>query len=344
MLETSTPPPRTRRTLWRVSLWGGLLLGACLLFVTLAVSLALGAADITVASVYNALVHFDGSFDHLIIRTVRLPRILAGALVGAALAVAGAIMQGVTRNPLSDPGILGIEAGAAFAVVLGVLLLGSPPLSTYALLASVGAVGAALFVYLLGGLGRGGATPLKLTLAGAVLTAFISSFTSAILILNQDTLEQVRFWTAGSLAGRDLALVGQTAPYMITGLFGAMLLGWPITLLSLGDEVAVGLGLRTGWLKILCAAVVVLLAGGAVALAGPVGFVGLVVPHIVRMLIGTDYRWILPYSALGGAMLVTLADIGARLVIRPLELPVGVVMALLGAPFFIYLARFKVKR
>lgn len=344
MLETSTPPPRTRRTRWRVSLWGGLVLGLGLLLLTLAFSLALGAADITVASVYNALFNFDGSFDHLIIRTVRLPRILAGAIVGASLAVAGAIMQGITRNPLSDPGILGIEAGAAFAVVLGVTLLGSPPLSTYALLASAGALGAALFVYVLGGIGRGGATPLKLTLAGAVLTAFIGSFTSAILILNQDTLEQVRFWTAGSLSGRDIALLAQTAPYMLVGLFGALLLGWQITMLSLGDEIAVGLGLRTGWIKVVCAAVVVLLAGGAVALAGPIGFVGLVVPHIVRMIVGTDYRWILPYSALGGAMLVTIADIGARLIIRPLELPVGVVMALIGAPFFIYLARFKVRR
>ncbi len=344
MSMTSTPPSRTRRTIWRASLWSGLVLGLGLLLLMLVVSLGLGAADITVGSVYNALVHFDGSFDHLIIRTVRLPRVLAGALVGAALAVAGAIMQGVTRNPLSDPGILGIEAGAAFAVVLGVLILGSPPLATYALLASAGAVGASLFVYLLGGIGRGGATPLKLTLAGAVLTAFIGSFTSAILILNQDTLDQVRFWTAGSLAGRDLALVGQTAPYMIVGLVAALFLGWPITMLSLGDEVAVGLGLRTGWIKIVCAAVVVLLAGGAVALAGPIGFVGLVVPHIVRMIVGTDYRWILPYSALVGGVLVTLADIGARLLIRPLELPVGVVMALVGAPFFIYLARFKVRR
>lgn len=253
-------------------------------------------------------------------------------------------MQGLTRNPLASPGILGINAGASFAVVLAVLLLGSPPLSSYALFAFIGAAVAAVFVYALGSVGRGGATPLKLTLAGAVFAAFVSSFTTAILIMDQNTLDQVRFWTAGSLAGREMPLLVQTAPYIFVGLLGALLLGRQITTLSLGDDVAAGLGQNTGWLKLLAAATVVLLAGGAVALAGPIGFVGLVVPHVVRFLVGVDYRWILPYAALVGAILVTLADIGARLVIRPQELPVGVMMALLGAPFFIYLARTKVRR
>ena len=315
-----------------------------LLLVTLGVSITLGAADISVEKVYAALIRFDGSFDHLIIRTVRLPRVLAGVVVGAALAVAGAIMQGLTRNPLASPGILGINAGASFAVVLGVLVLGNPPLASYALFAFIGAAVAAAFVYILGSLGRGGATPLKLTLAGAVLTAFVGSFTTAILIMDKGTLEQVRFWTAGSLAGRDMTLLLNTLPYITIGLVGALLLGRQITTLSLGDDIATGLGQNTLWLKLSAALMVVLLAGGAVALAGPIGFVGLIIPHVVRFFVGVDYRWILPYSAVAGGLLVTLADIGARLIIAPQELPVGIMLALLGAPFFIYLARYKVRR
>lgn len=328
----------------RISKFAGLCFALALLIISLFVSITLGAAKISVSTVMAALVDFDGSFNHLIIRTVRLPRVLAGATVGAALAVAGAIMQGLTRNPLASPGILGINAGASFAVVLAVLLLGSPPLSTYALFAFIGATVAAIFVYGLGSIGRGGATPLKLTLAGAVFTAFISSFTTAILIIDQNTLDQVRFWTAGSLAGREMDLFLQTLPYIVVGLIGALLLGRQITTLSLGEDIAVSLGQNTTRVKLLSALMVVLLAGGAVALAGPVGFVGLVIPHIVRMMVGVDYRWILPYSALLGGILVTLADIGARIIIRPQELPVGVMMALLGAPFFIYLARTKVRR
>ncbi len=342
MAYPSTSPSHTKTL--RISKWLGLPLGLGLLLVCLALSITLGAADISVRTVYAALFQFDESFDHLIIRTVRLPRVLAGAIVGAALAVAGAIMQGLTRNPLASPSILGVNAGASFAVVLAVLILGSPPLSTYALFAFIGAAGAAAFVYTLGSAGRGGATPLKLTLAGAVFTAFISSFTTAILIMDQNTLDQVRFWTAGSLAGREMPLLLRTSPYIFVGLVGALLLGRQITTLSLGDDVATGLGQKTGWLKILAAVMVVLLAGGAVALAGPIGFVGLVVPHVTRFLVGVDYRWILPYSALLGAVLITLADIGARVIIQPQELPVGVMMALVGAPFFIYLARYKVRR
>lgn len=343
MVPSSTSPPKPKVSV-RLPKWLGLPLGFALLLACLALSITLGAADISVRTVAASLFAFDGSFDQLIIRTVRLPRVLSGVLVGAALAVAGAMMQGLTRNPLASPGILGINAGASFAVVLGVLLLGSPPLATYALFAFVGAAAAAVFVYVLGSVGRGGATPLKLTLAGAVFTAFVSSFTTAILIMDQNTLDQVRFWTAGSLAGREMSLLLATAPYMLVGLVGALLLGRQITTLSLGDDVATGLGQNTGWLKLLSAVVVVLLAGGAVALAGPIGFVGLVVPHVARFLVGVDYRWILPYSALLGGVLVTLADIGARVLIRPQELPVGVMMALLGAPFFIYLARTKVRR
>lgn len=329
----------------RYLLLPGLFIGVLLLVAALLWSITLGAADITPQVVYDALFHYDDTvFDHLIIQTVRLPRVLAGMIVGAALAVAGAIMQGLTRNPLADSGILGINSGASFAVVMAVFLLGDPPLSVYALFGFIGAGVAAALVYFLGSIGRGGMTPLKLTLAGVILTSFISSFTTAILISDQETLDKIRFWTAGSLAGRDMALLTQTAPYVIVGLVGALFISRQITTISLGDDVAKGLGQNTLRVKAIAAVIVVLLAGGAVALAGPIGFVGLVVPHIVRFIVGVDYRWVVPYSALVGALLVTVADVGARVVIRPQELPVGVVMAVIGAPFFIWLARWKVKR
>ncbi|MBC7810228.1 MAG: iron ABC transporter permease [Burkholderiales bacterium] len=329
----------------RLSLLPGLALGAVLLVLCLLWSITLGAADITPQVVYEALFDYDDTnFDHLVIQTARLPRVLAGALVGAALAVSGAVMQGLTRNPLADSVILGIDSGAAFVVVLLVVVTGNPPLSLYAIFAFIGAGIAAVLVYSLGSMGRGGATPLKLTLAGIILAAFISSFTTALLIHDQETLEKIRFWTVGSLAGREMPLLLETAPYMIVGLFGAVIISSQITTISLGEDVAKGLGQNTGWVKGIAAVIVVLLAGGAVALAGPVGFVGLVVPHIVRFLVGVDYRWVIPYSALLGAILLTAADVGSRVLIRPQELPVGIVMAFIGAPFFIALARWKVKR
>jgi iron complex transport system permease protein len=253
-------------------------------------------------------------------------------------------MQGLTRNPLADSGILGINAGASFAVVLAVYILRNPPLSLYAVFAFMGAAVAAIVVYALGSMGRGGATPLRLTLAGVILTSFISSFTTALLITDQQTLDRIRFWTAGSLAGRDMNLLLQIAPYVLVGLFGAFAISRQITTISLGDDVAKGLGQNTIIVKLIAAVIVVLLAGGAVSLAGPIGFVGLVVPHIARFVAGADYRWIIPYSAVMGAILVTVGDVAARVIIRPQELPVGVMMALLGAPFFIGLARWKVKR
>jgi iron complex transport system permease protein len=346
-MTTATKPisKNTTRILGsRALLLPGLLLCCVLLVLCLVWSITLGAADIAPRTVFDALFTPDGSFQHLIIQTVRLPRVLAGVTVGAALAVAGAIMQGLTRNPLADSGILGINSGAAFAVVLAVFTLGNLPLSSYAWFGFIGAAVAAAIVYTLGSMGRGGATPLKLTLAGVILTAFIGSFTTAILISDQDTLDKIRFWTAGSLAGRDMALLGQTAPYILIGLFGALLISRQITTISLGEDVAKGLGQNTGWVKGVAALMVVLLSGGAVALAGPIGFVGLVIPHVVRFIVGVDYRWVIPYSAVFGALLVTIADVGARVIIRPQELPTGVIMAALGAPFFIWLARWKVKR
>lgn len=329
----------------RPVLLSGLLIGVGLLLVAMLSSIAFGAADIAPGDVWTAIFAFDAtSTEHLIIRTLRVPRAAVAALVGASLAVAGAIMQGLTRNPLGDPGILGINTGAALGVVMAVFFLNIGSLTLYALFAFIGAAITAVAVYGLGSLGRGGPTPLNLTIAGAALTALLSSFTTGVLILNQRTLEEVRFWLAGSVAGRDLTLLLQVSPYLLVGLVLALALGRQITTIALGEDVARGLGQNTLWVKGLSAVAVVLLAGGAGAVAGPIGFVGLVIPHIVRFLVGVDYRWILPYAALAGAIFLILSDVGARLVLRPTELPVGVMTALIGGPFFVYLVRWRVRR
>ncbi len=322
----------------------GLILGGIILLGCFLSNLAFGAADIAFEDVYSAFFKNDGSTEHLIIRTVRLPRSLIATFVGAALAVAGAIMQGITRNPLASPTILGVNAGASLAVVLATFLLSNSGLSLYVWLAFFGAASTAVTVYFLGSMGRGGLTPINLTLAGAALTAFLSSFTTGILIISQQTLDQIRFWLAGSLAGRDIELFWQVLPYFMIGLLLALGLGRQLTMLSLGEEIAKGLGQRTVLVKITAAVSVVLLAGSSVSSAGPIGFIGLVVPHITRALIGVDYRWLLPYAAIFGAILLLLADLGARLLFQPQEIPVGLVMPLIGAPFFIHLVRSQVKR
>ena len=328
----------------RLPLLIGLLLGAIALLLCLIASVAYGAADISLDTVFAALTNFDGSANHLIILTARLPRSLVAILVGAALAVAGAIMQGITRNPLADPAILGIEAGASLAVVATTFLFGSSSVNTYIGFAFMGAGLAAIAVYWLASLGRGGLTPLNLTIVGAVLTALFYSLTTGILIISQRTLDEIRFWLAGSIAGIDFSMLIQVLPYISIGLVMAFALSRQITVLNLGEDVAQGLGQSTVWIKAISGVSVVLLAGSSVAIAGPIGFVGLVVPHIVRFIVGVDYRWILPYAAIVGAILLLLADISSRVLLAPRELPVGVMTAIVGAPFFLYLARSKVKR
>ena len=241
-------PGGTHRS-W-VVLAGGLPLSFGILLLCMLASIAFGAADIQPATVWAAVTAFDPTdTNHLIIQTLRMPRALTAALVGAALATAGAIMQGLTRNPLADPGLLGIEAGAALAVVAAVMFLRISTMSSYALFAFAGAGVTAVVVYALGSMGRGGATPFKLTVAGAAITALLSSFTTAILLFNERTLEEVRFWLVGSVAGRDMTLVMQAAPYVVGGLLLALALARQITTLALGDDVAAGLGQNVALIK-----------------------------------------------------------------------------------------------
>lgn len=322
----------------------GLIAGLAILLICFVYSVRWGAVEIPLAQILTSFTAFDGSDNHLIIQTIRLPRSLIAMLVGSSLAVSGSLMQGLTRNPLADPGILGIESGAALFVVATIYLFGNSSLSVLTIAAMLGAAVTAILVYFLGSLARGGATPLNLTVAGAALTALISAITTAILIVSQQTLEQIRFWLAGSLAGSDVNILLQVLPFAGVGLIVAFALGRQITTISLSEDVAKGLGQQTNWVKINTAISVVLLAGSSVALAGPIGFIGLVVLHMVRFFIPGDYRWILPYTAIVGATLLLVADIAARVLLKPQELPVGVMTAIVGAPFFIYLAKSKVRK
>jgi iron complex transport system permease protein len=307
-----------------------------LVLVTL-LSIAVGSKQIPLSTVFDALRHYnDADTDHVIIRSLRVPRTVIGLLVGAALGLSGALMQGVTRNPLADPGILGVNGGAALFVVAGIYWFGLASLTAYVWLAFAGA---AVAVYLLGSLGREGATPVKLALAGAAMTAMLGSLTTALLIGDVDTFDQFRFWAVGSLAGRGSDIAAQVAPFILVGIGLALISGRVLNALSLGDEVAKSLGQRVGLARLFVAVVVVLLCGAATAAAGPIGFIGLTIPHVARLVTGPDYRWILPYSMLLAPILLLGSDVLGRVVAQPGELQVGIVTAVIGAPFFIALVR-----
>ncbi len=318
----------------------GLVVAVAVLAGLVIVSIAVGSKPIAFGTVLDAFTHYDATVDdQQIVRSLRLPRTEIGLLAGIALGLAGAVMQGAIRNPLADPGILGIEAGAGFMVVLGIYVLGISSLLGYVWFAFAGAAAAAVAVYGIGSLGREGATPIKLCLAGAAIATFLTSLTGAILLLDIQTLDQYRFWAVGSLAGRSAEIAGQVAPFIVAGSLLALLCGPALNALALGDDVARGLGQRVGRARAISALAVVVLCGSATAAAGPIGFVGLVVPHVARMITGPDYRWILPYSMVLAPILLLGADIAGRVVIRPDELQVGIVTAAIGAPFFVWLVR-----
>lgn len=329
-----------RRRRSRVVLAGGLVAAVAGLAVVCLASIFLGTREISPGQVFDTFFHYDrNNTDHLVIVTLRVPRTLAGVLVGAALGLAGAVMQGVARNPLADPGLLGVNAGAALGVVCGISFLGIGTATGYVWFGFAGAAIVSVGVYLVGSLGREGATPVKLALAGAAVTAALQSITTAILLTDVATFDKFRFWTVGSLAGRDLDLVGRIAPFVAVGAVLALCTGRLLNALSLGDDVARGLGQRVALARGLSAAAVVILCGAATAAAGPIAFLGLAVPHLARLITGPDYRWILPYSMVLAPILLLTSDIIGRLVARPGELQVGIVMAILGAPFFIFLVR-----
>ncbi|WP_350280373.1 iron chelate uptake ABC transporter family permease subunit [Kribbella sp. HUAS MG21] len=338
--DLASAPARPRRRTRRTTLVLGLVGCVLLLVLVSLLSIAIGSKQIPLFTVVDALRHYDeANTDHVIVRSLRVPRTVIGLLVGAALGLSGALMQGVTRNPLADPGILGVNGGAALFVVGGIYWLGLSSLTAYVWLAFVGAAAASVAVYLLGSLGREGATPVKLALAGAALTAMLGSLTTALLIGDVDTFDQFRFWSVGSFAGRGADIAEQVAPFILVGIVLSLFCGRILNAMSLGDEVAKSLGQRVGLARVFVAVVVVLLCGAATAAAGPIGFVGLTIPHVARLVTGPDYRWILPYSMLLAPILLLGSDVIGRVIALPGELQVGIVTAVLGAPFFIVLVR-----
>ncbi|MEO0494519.1 MAG: iron ABC transporter permease [Actinomycetota bacterium] len=304
-------------------------------------SLRCGSLEIDNATAWNALFDYDDSIQgQIVVRELRVPRTLLGATAGACLAVAGAITQGVTRNPLGAPSILGVNTGASFAIVTAIFLGGVVSPEGYVWFAFLGAMAAAVLVYAVASVGPGGATPVKLALAGVVVTALLTSWTTSLLLLDQETLDQARFWLAGSIAGRGTEELELLYPLIIIALVAGLLIGRQVNLLSMGEDVAAGLGQRVALVRATSAIIVVVLAGSAVAIAGPVAFIGLAIPHMVRSLVGPDYRWVLLYCMLLGPCLLLGADVVGRVVVRPSELQVGIVTAAIGAPFLIYLVRF----
>ena len=318
----------------------GLVLGLlALLALTALASLAFGAKEIPLPQVWSAVFAPTGTEDDIVIRSLRAPRTLLGVAVGVALGMAGALMQGHTRNPLAEPGLLGVSAGAAFLVVLGIYALGVTSLTGYVWFAFAGAFAASVAVFVLGSASRDGATPVTLALAGVAVTHLLGAFTSALVLADSQTLDQYRFWAVGSLAGRDADVAVQVAPFLLAGVVLALVNSPGLNLLSLGEDVARGLGVNltaTRWTGL---AAITLLTGAAVAACGPIAFVGLVVPHVCRALTGPDHRWLVPASGLAGAVLLLAADVIGRVVVRPGELQVGIVLALVGAPFFVLLVR-----
>jgi iron complex transport system permease protein len=316
-----------------------LLAAVVVLVLVAAVSLAVGARGLPLETVWQALTQFNpGNGDHAVVHA-RIPRTVLGLLAGGALGLAGAAMQGVARNPLADPGIMGVNAGAALAVVTGIYVFGISSLTGYIWFAFIGAAAAAAVVYLVASLGRDGATPVKLALAGAALSAGLYSLMNVILVSSQDTLDRFRFWQVGGIAGRDWSVVLPGVPFLILGAGIVLATGRILNSLALGDDIARGLGQRVGLVRGVTALGIVLLCGGATALAGPIGFVGLVIPHAVRFLTGPDYRWILPFSLVLAPVLLLSADILGRVVLLPGEVPAGIMTALVGAPVFVWLVR-----
>ncbi|WP_427015700.1 FecCD family ABC transporter permease [Pseudarthrobacter sp. P1] len=314
----------------------GTLAALCLVLVA---SLAVGARSVPLAVVFDALASADpANGDHAVVLS-RVVRTAAGLLVGAALGLSGTAMQGVARNPLADPGILGVNAGASLAVVAAISFLGAASVASYIWFSFAGAAVAAVVVYSVASLGREGATPVKLALAGAAVSAGLVSLMSAMLVSSQDSLELFRTWQVGALAAKSWASIGAVLPFMAVGAAILLCTGKLLNTLSLGDDVARSLGQRPGVGRAVSALGIVLLCGSATALAGPIGFIALVVPHLLRALVGPDYRWLLPLSLLAAPTVLLGADVVGRVVLLPAEIPAGILAAILGAPVFIAVVR-----
>ncbi|MGI5370939.1 FecCD family ABC transporter permease [Streptomyces iakyrus] len=329
--ETAPAPP-TRRV---VRAFGLLVAVAILVLVALA-SIAIGAKELSLGQVWHGLFEDSGTYGDVVVAE-RLSRTVLGLLAGAALGLAGAVLQALTRNPLADPGLLGINAGASAAVVTAITYFGVTSLSGYVWFAFFGAAAVGALVWFLGG--SRGATPVRLALAGTAISAALYGYLQAVMIMDEAALGKMRFWTVGSLASATDSTITQVLPFLLTGTVLALALARPLNAMAMGDDTAKALGAdlnRTRALSMLAATV---LCGAATAACGPIVFVGLMVPHVVRSFTGPDLRWILPYAAILSPVLLLGADVLGRIVARPSELQVGIVTAILGGPVFIFLVR-----
>lgn len=326
---------RTRPLAASFILFGGIIA----LILGIAISVSFGAADIAFSTVWEAVFRFDPDLtQHQIIQELRLPRVVGGAMIGASFAVAGALMQGMTRNPMADSGLLGINAGAGFVLALCFAFIPGLPFMYLILYSFLGAAIGAGLVFGIGSLAKGGLTPVRLILAGAAVSALLVALSEGIALyfrIGQD----IAFWYAGGVAGTKWMQIKYMFPWVAGAIIGSLILSRSITLLSLGEDVASGLGLRTRTVKLLGTIIVLILAGSAVSVVGSISFVGLIIPHVTRFLVGVDYRWIIPCSAVLGSLLVVFADLAARMINPPYETPIGALIALIGVPFFLYLAR-----
>ncbi|MEU7180498.1 MULTISPECIES: FecCD family ABC transporter permease [Streptomyces] len=328
------PAPPGRRTALRTT---GLLLGLVLLAVVVLASLAIGTRQIPLHDVWSALISPSGTENDAIVRQLRLPRTLIGIAAGAALGLAGAVMQTLTRNPLADPGLLGVNAGASAAVVTAISLLGVESFDLYLWFALAGAALAAILVNLLGG--SRAATPVRLALAGTAVNAALFGYVNGLQLVDLGTLETMRHWSVGTLAGRDAGLLVKALPMLVAGMLLAFGLARPLGAMALGDDSARALGAHVGRTRVLSIAAITLLCGAATAVCGPIGFIGLMIPHAVRVFSGPDPRWLFPACALYAPVLMLASDVVGRVVVPPSEIEVGIVTAFLGGLLFIHLVR-----
>ena len=319
----------------------GLGLVACLgvLAVVCLLSIALGTRNISLGTVWDAFWHYTDTDDQAIVRDLRVPRTVLGLLAGVAFGLSGAVIQAVTRNPLADTQILGVNSGAGLFVVFAVGVLGLTDLSQYLWFGFAGVAFALTLVYLLGSVGRAGATPIRLTLAGVALGAVLDGVSSGIRLVRPRAFDYLRFWDVGTLAGRPMQVATTILPFIVAGTLLALLVARSLNAVALGDDLARSLGASIARTRVLAMVSVMLLAGAATAAVGPIGFIGLMIPHLVRWMVGTDQRWIFVYTVVCSPILLLLADIVGRLVVRPGELRVGIVTAFVGAPVLIWWIR-----
>ncbi|MFB0630234.1 FecCD family ABC transporter permease [Streptomyces sp. AB3(2024)] len=336
--EQSTAPPAAARSRHGARA-AGLLAALVVLALVVVASIAVGARAMPLEQVWHGLFHFTGTTEDVVVRDLRIPRTLLGVMVGLALGLSGAVMQALTRNPLAEPGILGVNAGAAAAVVSAISFLGADSLDEFVWWAFLGAALVSVLVYVLGG--SRSATPVRLALAGTAASAALVGYINSVQLMDSKALDKLRFWTVGSLASATMDTVTQVAPFLLAGAVLALALGRPLNAMALGDDTARALGAHLTRTRVAAMVAITLLCGAATAACGPIVFVGLMIPHLVRLVTGPDMRWVLAYSAVLSPVLLLGADVVGRVVTRPGELQVGIVTALIGGPVFIYLVRRK---